>query len=74
MTCQANKDTKEIQWTKDDVPLTAMANIQQIGNNRTLVIEIVLTSDNGRHSCETVKEAGSASSSVDNRVTGIKGS
>ena len=74
LTCQANQATKEIRWTKDDVSVIARANIQQIGNNSTLVIEKVLTSDSGKYSCEAVYEAGSASSSVDIRVTGNKDS
>ena len=74
LTCQASEATKEILWTKDDVTVTARANIQQIGNNSTLVIEKVLTSDSGKYSCTAVNEAGSASSSVDIRVTGNKDS
>ena len=68
--CQANEATKEIRWTKDDASVTARANIEQIGKNSTLVIEKVLTSDNGKYSCMAVNEAGSASSSVDIAVTG----
>ena len=74
LTCQASEATKEILWTKDDVTVTARANIQQIGNNSTLVIEKVLTSDSGKYSCKALNEAGSASSSVDIRVTGNKDS
>ena len=74
LTCQASEATKEIRWTKDDVSVIARANIQQIGNNSTLVIENVLTSDSGKYSCMAVNEAGSASSSVDIRVTGNKNS
>ena len=74
LTCQASEATKEILWTKDDVSVTARANIQQIGNNSTLVIEKVLTSDSGKYSCTALNEAGSASSSVDIRVTGNKDS
>ena len=70
LNCQANEATKEIRWTKDDVSVTARANIQQIGNNSTLVVEKVLTSDSGKYSCEAVNKAGSASSSVDIKVTG----
>ena len=72
LTCQANQATKEIQWRKDNVSVIARANIQQIGSNSTLVIEKVLTSDSGKYSCKAVNEAGSASSSVDIRVTGMK--
>ena len=74
LTCQASEATKEMQWTKDDVSVSARANIQQIGNNSTLVIENVLTSDSGKYSCTAVNEAGSASSSVVIRVTGNKDS
>ena len=70
LTCLANEATKKIQWTKDDVSEIARASIQQIGNNSTLVIKKVLTSDSGKYSCKAVNEAGSASSSVDIRVTG----
>ena len=74
LTCQANEATKEILWTKDDVRVTTRANIYPIGNNSTLVIEKVLTSDSGKYSCKAVNKAGSASSSVDIRVTGNKDS
>ena len=67
LTCVANEATKKIQWTKDDVSEIARASIQQIGNNSTLVIKKVLTSDSGKYSCKAVNEAGSASSSVDIR-------
>ncbi|XP_044172197.1 peroxidasin homolog [Acropora millepora] len=67
LTCQANEDTKEIRWTKDDVPVDIW--VYQNGNNSTLVIKRVLTSDSGKYSCEAVNEAGSASSTVDIRVT-----
>ncbi|XP_015769797.1 PREDICTED: vascular endothelial growth factor receptor 1-like [Acropora digitifera] len=69
LTCQANEASKEIRWTKDDFPLNTRANIQQIGNNSTVVIEKVLTSDSGKYSCKAVNRAGSASSSVDIKVT-----
>ena len=72
LTCRANEDTKEIRWTKDGVPVNSRANISRIGNNSTLVIENVLTSDSGKYSCMAVNKAGSASSSVDIRVTGNK--
>ncbi|XP_015767071.1 PREDICTED: hemicentin-2-like [Acropora digitifera] len=74
LTCQANEATKEIQWTKDDTPVNTRANIFPFGNNSTLVIEKVLTSDSGRYSCMAVNKAGSASSSVDITVTGNKDS
>ena len=74
LTCQANEASKEIRWTKDDFPLNTRANIQQIGNNSTVVIEKVLTSDSGKYSCRAVNRAGSASSSVDIKVTGNKDS
>ena len=74
LTCRANEATKEIRWTKDDVPVNSRANIYPIGNNSTLVIENVLTSDSGRYSCMAVNKAGSASSSVDITVTGNKDS
>ena len=67
LTCVANEATKKIQWTKDDVSEIARASIQQIGNNSTLLIKNVLTSDSGKYSCKAVNEAGSASSSVDIR-------
>ena len=70
--CQANEATKQIRWTKDGVPVNTRANISSIGNNSTLVIEKVLTSDSGKYSCKAVNKAGSASSSVDIRVTGNK--
>ncbi|XP_044171806.1 vascular endothelial growth factor receptor 3-like [Acropora millepora] len=69
LTCQTNEDAKEIRWKKDDVPVNSRANISPIGNNSTLVIENVLTSDSGKYSCKAVNKAGSASSSVDIRVT-----
>ncbi|XP_044169651.1 tyrosine kinase receptor Cad96Ca-like [Acropora millepora] len=71
LTCRANEATKEIRWTKKDVSITTRANVQQIGNNvnSTLVIEKVLPSDSGRYSCKAINKAGSASSSVDIRVT-----
>ena len=74
LNCQTNEDTKKIQWTKDDVSVSARAKIQQnvLGNNSTLVIAKVLTSDSGKYSCKAVNKAGSASSTVDIRVTGIK--
>ena len=76
LTCRANEATKEIRWFKNDVSVTTRANVQQIGNNvnSTLVIEKVLPSDSGRYSCTAINEAGSASSSVDIRVTGNKDS
>ena len=75
LTCQANESTMEIRWTKDDVPLNTRANIQLIGNNSTLVIKKVLTSDSGKYSCTAVNKRGrSASSSLDIRVTGNKDS
>ena len=70
LTCQANQDAKAIRWNKDDVPVNSRANIYPIGNNSILVIENVLTSDSGKYSCKAVNKAGSASSSVDIRVTG----
>ena len=70
LTCQANEATNKLRWTKDDVSEIARASIRQIGKNSTLVIEKVLTSDSGNYSCMAVNEAGSASSSVDIRVTG----
>ena len=70
LTCQANQDAKAIRWNKDDVPVNSRANICPIGNNSILVIENVLTSDSGKYSCKAVNKAGSASSSVDIRVTG----
>ncbi|XP_044167760.1 tyrosine kinase receptor Cad96Ca-like [Acropora millepora] len=69
LTCQANQDAKAIRWNKDDVPVNSRANIYPIGNNSILVIENVLTSDSGKYSCKAVNKAGSASSSVDIRVT-----
>ena len=72
LTCQANEATKEIRWAKDDVTVIARANIQQIGNNSTLVIANVLTSDSGKYFCMAVNKAGFASSSVDTRVTANK--
>ena len=72
LNCQANEATKQIRWTKDGVPVNTRANISSIGNNSTLVIEKVLTSDSGKYSCKAVNKAGSASSSVDIRVTGNK--
>ena len=72
LTCQANEATKEIQWRKDDVSVIARANIQKIRSESTLVIEKVRTSDSGKYSCKAVNKAGSASSSVDIRVTGMK--
>ena len=74
LTCQANESIMEIRWTKDDVPLNTSANIQLIENNSTLVIKKVLTSDSGKYSCTAVNEKGSASSSLDIRVTGNKDS
>ena len=72
LTCQANEATKEIRWSKDGDPVTARANIYPTGNNSTLVIEKVLTSDSGKYSCMAINKAGSASSSVDITVTGIR--
>ncbi|XP_067023906.1 inactive tyrosine-protein kinase 7-like [Acropora muricata] len=69
LTCQANEDTKEILWTKDDVPVSSRADFDPIRNNSTLVIEKVLTSDSGKYSCKAVNKAGSASCTVDIRVT-----
>ncbi|XP_067025673.1 inactive tyrosine-protein kinase 7-like [Acropora muricata] len=69
LTCQANEATKEIRWTKDDVSVNKRANIYAVGDNSTLVIEKVLTSDSGKYSCEAINKAGSASSSVDITVT-----
>ena len=74
LTCQANEATNEIRWTKDGVPVNTRASISSIRNNSTLVIEKVLTSDSGKYSCKAVNKAGSASSSVDIRVTGNKDS
>ena len=74
LTCQANEATKQIRWTKDGVPVNTRANISSIGYNSTLVIEKVLTSDSGKYSCKAVNKAGSASSSIDIRVTGNKDS
>ncbi|XP_044176479.1 hemicentin-1-like [Acropora millepora] len=74
LACQANEATKEIRWTKDGVPVNTRANIYPFGNNSTLVIEKVLTSDSGKYSCKAVNKAGSASSSVDITVTGNKDS
>ena len=74
LTCQATDATEDIRWTKDDVAVNTRARIQQIGNNSTLVIENVLTSDSGKYSCMAVNKAGPASSSVDITVTGNKDS
>ena len=74
LTCQANGATKDIRWTKDDGPVTARAIIFPTGNNSTLVIENVLTSDSGKYSCIAVNKAGSASTFVDITVTGNKDS
>ena len=72
LTCQATEATEDIRWTKDYVSVIVRARIQQIGNNSTLVIEKVLTSDSGKYSCMAVNKAGSASSFVDIAVTGNK--
>ena len=74
LTCQANEATKEIRWTKDDVSVNKRANIYAVGDNSTLVIEKVLTSDSGKYSCEAINKAGFASSSVDITVTGNRDS
>ena len=70
LTCQANEATKDMRWTKDDVSVIARARVQQIGNNSTLVIKKVMTSDSGKYSCMAFNKAGSASSFVDVTVTG----
>ena len=70
LACQANEATKEIRWSKDGVPVNTRAKIYPFGNNSTLVIENVVTSDSGKYSCKAVNKAGSASSSVDITVTG----
>ena len=70
--CLANRDSKEIRWTKDDVPLNRRASVQKIGSNSILVIEKVLIGDSGKYSCKAVNKAGSASSSLDIRVTSNK--
>ena len=72
--CHASEATNEIRWTKDGVPVNTRANIYSTGNNSTLVIEKVLTSDSGKYSCKAVNKAGSASSFVDITVTGNKDS
>ena len=72
LTCQANEASMEIRWTKDYVPVNTRASIFPIGNNSTLVIEKVLTSDSGKYSCIAVNRAGSASSFVTITVTGNK--
>ncbi|XP_067025669.1 hemicentin-1-like [Acropora muricata] len=69
LTCQANEATKKIRWTKDGVPVNKRANIYAVGDNSTLVIENVLTSDSGKYSCEAINKAGSTLSSVDITVT-----
>ncbi|XP_015769364.1 PREDICTED: hemicentin-2-like [Acropora digitifera] len=69
LTCQANEATKDMRWTKDDVSVIARARVQQIGNNSTLVIKKVMTSDSGKYSCMAFNKAGSASSFVDVTVT-----
>ena len=74
LACHASEATNEIRWTKDGVPVNIRANIYSTGNNRTLVIEKVLTSDSGKYSCKAVNKAGSASSFVDITVTGNKDS
>ena len=74
LTCQANEATKEIRWTKDDVLVKKRANIYAVGDNSTLVIEKVLTSDSGKYSCKAVNEAGTTLSSVDITVTGNRDS
>ena len=74
LACHASEPTNEIRWTKDGVPVNTRANICSTGNNSTLVIEKVLTSDSGKYSCKAVNKAGSASSSVDITVTGNKDS
>ena len=70
LTCQANKATKEVRWTKAYDCLTARAIIGPTGNNRTLVVEKVVTSDSGKYSCMAGNKAGSAS--VDISITGNK--
>ena len=60
LTSVANEATDKIHWTKDDVSEIARPSIQQIGNNSTLVIKKVLTSDSDKYSCKAVNEAGSA--------------
>ena len=74
LACHANEATKEIRWTKHGVPVNTRANIYATGNNSTLVIEKVLTSDSGKYCCKAVNKAGSASSFVDITVTGNKNS
>ncbi|XP_015775123.1 PREDICTED: peroxidasin homolog [Acropora digitifera] len=74
LACHASEATNEIRWTKDGVPVNTRANIYSTGNNSTLVIEKVLTSDSGKYSCKAVNKAGSASSFVDITVTGNKDS
>ena len=70
LTCQANEATKQIQWTKNEIPVNPRAKIFPNGTSSTLVIEKVLTSDSGKYSCMAVNKAGFASSSVDVTVTG----
>ena len=53
------KRLKKIRWTKDGVPVNTRANIYLTGNNSTLVIEKLLTSDNSKYSCKAVNKAGS---------------
>ena len=74
LACHASEATNEIRWTKDGVPVNTRANIYSTGNNSTLVIEKVLTSDSGKYSCKAVNKAGSASSFVDITVKGNKDS
>ena len=73
LSCQANEDTEEMRWTKNDVPMNRRANIYPNGSNSTLVIEKVLTSDSGIYSCMAVNKAGSSSTSVHISVTGNLG-
>ena len=72
LTCQANEATKEIQWTKNGIPVNGRAKFFPNGTSSTLVIEKVLPSDSGKYSCMAVNKAGFASSSVDVTVTGNK--
>ena len=74
LACHANEATKEIRWIKDGVPVNKRANIYPTGNNSTLVIEKLLTSDSGKYSCKAINKAGSASSFVRITVTGNKDS
>ena len=73
LTCTVSDTTAEVKWKKNGSPVTSRAHISQNGYKSTLVIKNVQSDDSGDYSCEARNQAGFMSSTVEVKVTELKG-